>query len=192
MAARVDAEMAIHPLSLDRYHRMIDLGVLGEDDKVELIEGVLVEMSPQGPLHIDGTTWLTMRFAPAVAGRADVRVQGPLTLPGSGSEPEPDVAIVALDAPRPWHPSAALLVIEVAVTSLAFDRRTKARVYGAAGLPEYWIVDVRGEAVEIRTDPTADGYATLRTARAGETISALAFPDVTIDVGALIAACHRS
>ncbi len=157
-------------IPLDRYHALIESGFFDDDDRLELLEGVLVEMSPKGEGHDDLITWLTMRLAPALVGRADVRIQSALTLAPSGSEPEPDVAVTALDVERPYHPGTALLIIEVAVTSLGRDRLAKSRLYAQAGVPEYWIVDVAGEAVEVRTQPHGDGYAQIRTARPPEVL----------------------
>ena len=157
-------------IPLARYHEMVDGGLLGEDDRVELIEGVLVAMSPKGPEHDAAVEWLTERFVTELAGRASVRVQSALTFSGLDSEPEPDLVVVARDAPRPRHPSAALLVVEVAVSSLSYDRRVKAPLYARAGVPEYWIVDLADEAVERFRDPGPEGYASVERLAAGATL----------------------
>jgi len=157
-------------IPLARYHELVDGGLLDEDDRVELIEGVLVAMSPKGPEHDAAIEWLTERFVTELAGRASVRVQSAITFPELDSEPEPDLVVVARDTPRPRHPSAALLVVEVAVSSLRYDRRVKAPLYARAGIPEYWIVDLAGEAIERFRSPGAGGYAETQRLEAGATL----------------------
>ncbi len=189
MAITVPQHVPVHPLSVEDYHAMIEAGVLGEDDRIELLEGVLVEMSPIGPEHARVVTRLTVHFASAmVAGSALARVQSPITRRTDRSEPEPDILVIAAE-PVSGHPETALLAVEVAVTSHAVDRLQKSRIYARAGIPEYWLVDVPGEAVEVRTQPTADGYVLTRTARAGDLVEAIAVPDTpALDVAALFAA----
>ena len=169
-------------IPLARYHELVDGGLLDEDDRVELIEGVLVAMSPKGPEHDAAIEWLTERFVTELAGRASVRVQSAITFPELDSEPEPDLVVVARDAPRPRHPSAALLVVEVAVSSLRYDRGVKAPLYARAGIPEYWVVDLAGEAVERFLKPVAGGYADTQRLTAGATLvpQALGAPEVAL------------
>jgi len=169
-------------IPLARYHELVDGGLLDEDDRVELIEGVLVAMSPKGPEHDAAIEWLTERFVTELAGRASVRVQSAITFPELDSEPEPDLVVVARDAPRPRHPSAALLVVEVAVSSLRYDRGVKAPLYARAGIPEYWVVDLAGEAVERFLTPVAGGYADTQRLTAGATLvpQALGAPEVAL------------
>ncbi len=187
MAITVPAHIPVHALSVDRYHEMIAAGVFGEDDRVELLEGVLVEMSPMGPAHAWTVAFLTVHFAAAMAaGTAIARVRLPLTRHDDRSEPEPDLLLVPADL-RSRHPDTALLVVEVAVTSHEVDRG-KARIYARADIPEYWIVDVPGKAIEVHSDPTADGYVLTRTLRAGDTLTPIAVPDApALDVASLFA-----
>ncbi len=173
-------------IPLNRFHEMVDGGLLGEDDRVELIEGVLVAMSAKGPEHDAAVEWLTERLVTALAGRASVRVQSALTFEGLDSEPEPDLVVVARDAPRPRHPSAALLVIEVAVSSLSYDRRVKSPLYARAGVPEYWIVDLVGDAVERSWDPRPDGYACEERLTVGATLQPAIVGAPAIAVGELL------
>jgi Uma2 family endonuclease len=179
----------VHRLPLGRYHDMVDAGFL-EGQRVELIEGVLVVMSPRGPEHEDAIAWLTARFVPALVERFSVRVQSALTLEGSGSEPEPDLLVAALDAPKPRHYAAALLVVEVAASPLEYDRRTKSAVYAPA-VAEYWVVDLEHEAVEVRTRPAGDHYEELHTARAGEVLVPALLGAPEVDVAELFAAAKR-
>ncbi len=185
--------MASHPLAgrratLDEYHSMIRDGVLREDDRVQLLRGMIVAMTPQGLAHARAIRTLTNFFVPALQGRAEVLVQLPLTLPGD-SEPEPDVALIGLEeaARRDSHPRSALLVVEVAGDSLGQDRGVKRDMYAAAGIPEYWIVDLAGRRVEVyrHVQPGAGSYATVSTVAGPDGIAPLSFPDVELAVGTL-------
>lgn len=188
MAITVPQHVPVHPLTVEDYHRMIDAGVFAEDAHVELLEGMLVDMAPIGPEHARAVRRLTVHFAPAmVAGAAIVSVQSPLTRIDDRSEPEPDLLVIAAE-PDSGHPETALLAVEVAITSHAVDRLQKARLYARAAIPEYWLVDVPGQAIEVRTEPTPDGYVRTRIARAGDRVTALAVPDTAaLDVAALFA-----
>ncbi len=167
------------PLHRDEYAALVDQGRF-EDEHVELLEGVIVEMSPQGNEHSYAITQLTELLVVALQGRAKVRPQCSFVA-GETSQPEPDIAVVPI--PRDHtHPREALLLVEVAQTSLAKDRGIKARLYAAAGVPEYWVVDLQAKAIEVRTQPTEGGYAQCRAARIGECIRLVAFPDVAIRV----------
>lgn len=143
----------IHRLDLDAYNQIVASGAL-EGQRVELLEGLFVEMSPQSRDHAAVIETLTGHFANA---DARLRVQLPLEVVPD-SEPEPDIALVAPHSPRGEHPRTALLVIEVAVSSQQIDREVKGRLYALAGIPTYWLIDVPVRAVEVYSDPHADGY----------------------------------
>ncbi|QRN97364.1 Uma2 family endonuclease [Archangium violaceum] len=175
---------------LDEYHRLIDVGVLGEDERVELLEGVIVEMAPQGRAHALVVSRLN-RFLTGVLGDAySVRPQLPLSLAGD-SEPEPDLAIVTRqeEESAPVHPRSALLVVEVADESLRRDRLLKGRIYARAQVSEYWVVDVAGRAVEVYSEPDPDTgrYRTMRTLGVGETLSSSSLPGLALPVAELFA-----
>jgi Uma2 family endonuclease len=171
----------LRPLRRVEYERLGEEGFFDEDDRVELLEGVIVQMSPRGTRHDGALERLNRLFVLALADRAAVRPQ--LAYAASDiSEPEPDLAVVPRGDHDREHPSQAFLLIEVADSSLAKDRRIKTRIYAAAAVPEYWVVDVNAGTIEVRTQPTGDGYGQLRTARPGETIRLQAFPDVEIAV----------
>jgi Uma2 family endonuclease len=125
-----------------------------------------------------------MILTPKLVGRALVRIQSPI-IACDESEPEPDVAVVPLGDYRETHPSHALLVIEVAVSSLKKDRQVKAPLYAASGFVEYWIVNVPEQAVEVHRTPRPDGYATVTRHGAGEIVRPEAFDDVDVEVAAL-------
>jgi Uma2 family endonuclease len=167
------------------YERMAEVGLFAHE-RVELLRGDLVKMSPTNVPHASILTRLTMLLAPAVVGRADVRVQMPL-LAVDESEPEPDLAVVSLDPARTEHPRQALLVIEVADSSLRTDRLVKAPLYAESGFEEYWIVDVAARTVEVHRGPLGDGWKSVTRHDATETIHVAAFPDVTVPIAQLFA-----
>lgn len=157
---------------------MVELGLFN-NERVELIGGVLVKMSPQYAPHAS-TVQKLMQLLVRRLDRFTVRVQSPLAL-SEDSEPEPDVAVVPLGHYETEHPTGALLVIEVSDSSLRTDR-TKAAVYAAAGIGEYWIVNLGARAVEIYSTPRGERYTEVRTLGTGETLRPAALPDVAIAV----------
>ena len=171
------------------YHRMAEAGVLGEDDRVELIDGEIVEMSPIGGRHLAVVNRLTRHFVRGVGDAAIVSVQNPVHL-GERSEPEPDLALLRprADDYASGLPGTAdiLLIVEVADSSLEYDRQVKAPLYARGGIPELWIVDLVGDNVAVYRDPAPAGYGTTRVARRGETISPSAFAELTIAVDEIL------
>jgi Uma2 family endonuclease len=169
--------------SVDEYHRMIWAGILKEDDCVELIEGDIIEMTPIGPRHAVCVAGLTEHFVRFLSTRAVVWAQSPICL-GPHSEPQPDVALVTPPRTRygEAHPGAEdlFLIIEIADTTVEDDRTRKIPLYARAGIPESWLVDLPGEAIEVYRDPAQDGYRDVRTVRRGQTLAPLAFPGVTL------------
>jgi Uma2 family endonuclease len=155
-------------------------------ERVELIHGIVLRMSPIGPPHASVVARLNELFLPRLIDRATVRIGLPLAACDE-SEPEPDLAVVPKGRYSDHHPDGAFLVIEVAHTSLEYDRETKGPLYAASGVAEYWIVDVVARAIEIRTEPSAAGYARVRHVVIGESAAPAAFADVVISVGDLFA-----
>jgi Uma2 family endonuclease len=172
------------PLRRNEYDRLVEDGLFG-DERIELLEGVLVEMTPSGAGHADVVGRLTMILAPALVGRAMVRVQSPLAISGD-SEPEPDVAVVAVADYQREHPRGALLVIEVAEASLRKDVGVKASLYARAGVPEYWVVDLATRTLRRHTNPTVDGYTQVATAGPGDVLYPLAFRDLVVSIDAVL------
>lgn len=171
-----------HRFRVDAYHRMLEAGILGEDDHVELLEGVIVEMSPQGVAHARIVSRLNRLLVLSVGESFEVRPQLPLTL-GEQSEPEPDLAVVPAEAePSDEHPHHALLVVEVASASLTHDRRVKARLYARASIPEYWLVDADRKCIEVYREPdAAQGLYRSREVRSGgETIECRSVAGVSL------------
>lgn len=178
------APEAVRPLRRAEYEQMVERGVF-EDERVELLHGVLVSMSPQHAPHAEVLVRLNELLVPAVAGRARVRVQLPLAV-SEDSEPEPDLAVVAPGDQSRAHPASALLVIEVADTSLRKDRRAKGPVYAAAAVPEYWIVNLVERVIEVHRQPGSGRYQAVSRHGRGEQVALVAFPDVRLPVDAIL------
>jgi|SRR5262245_19889750 len=172
----------------EEYHRMAEVGILGRRDRVELIRGEIVEMSPTGRRHKAFVGNLTQLLVTRLAGRAVVWVQSSVAL-ADDTEPEPDLAVLRPGAvsyrDRDARGDDVLLLIEVAEGSLAYDRTTKLRLYAEAGIPEYWIVDCTSETVDIHRAPGPDGYRDVT--RAVGTARPEAFPDVELTTGEIFA-----
>ena len=160
------------------YDQLVEGGAF-RDERVELLYGRLIAMTPQGSRHSSPVEKLTRLLVLALGDRASVRVQMPL-IGADESEPEPDLAVVALEDHARAHPAAAFLVIEVADTSLEVDRAIKARLYADSNVREYWIVDVKRGEIEVYREP-ADGAwkQVTRVARDGA-LRVAAFPDVEL------------
>ena len=179
-----------HRFDVDDYYRMAAAGILGPEDRVELIEGEIVDMAPIGSDHAATTDILNELVARAIAtGRVQVRVQGPLRL-DRRNEPQPDLMLLRPrpDRYRSGHPTAAdvLLLVEVADTSLAYDRGPKLALYARHGVPEVWLIDLVSRAVEICREPGPDGYAERRQLSEGLATPMLV-PELAIDVATLLA-----
>jgi len=175
--------------TLDEYHRMGETGILGEDDRVELIEGEIIEMSPIGSRHAATVARIHHLFSTRLGDRAVVWSQNPLLLVRHQSEPQPDVMLLAprtdFYAPGLPEPPDVRLLVEVADSSLLYDRRTKLPLYARAGVVEAWLVDLEAGRIEIHRDP-ADRYREVRLPRAGEPFTPDAFPDLLVTLGDLL------
>jgi Uma2 family endonuclease len=193
IGARIARMATVSPpetrITSEAYLDLVARGVLGPEDKVELLEGVIVAMAPSGPLHASVVNRLQYRLHDALRGRACVRGQSSM-LAGVWSVPEPDVGVFPLDAAEyeQAHPDAALLIVEVALSSLPQDRLTKSRIYAAAGVPEYWIVNLRDDVLEVHRGADRPGarYAEQATLGRGDRVALLAFPDVELEVAEVL------
>ena len=187
----VEVAAARRLFNREEYHRMGEVGILKPTDRVELIRGEIVEMSPIGDRHVAFVDNLTMLLAPRLVGRAIVSVQNPVAL-ADDTEPQPDLKVLRR-RPAPYKDGTAwgedvLLLIEVAETSLRYDRSTKLRLYAEAGIPEYWVVDCVGESVEVHRTPHAGGYRDISRVTGGTaTVTPQAFPDVTLTLAEIFA-----
>src|SRR4051812_37175702 len=177
----------VRPLTADEALRMVELGILGEDERVELLHGVLWRKAVKSPGHEE----LKRRLIAWLDTRAEthwIRVESPIAVPDGISLPEPDIVAVEPGDYMHAHPTTALLVIEVAAGSRKLDLTVKAPLYAAAAVPEYWVVDVAAQRVHVFTDPGTDGYASATIVDAGGKIVPIAVEAESIDVGALFAA----
>ena len=171
-----------HRITVEEYERMIAANVWPEDERLELIEGELVRMSPINARHMLAVQALMYILIERLNRRALIHVQGPVRL-DDRSRPEPDVLLVKAgsysDLPTP---ADVLLVVEVSDTTLEYDRDVKARLYARAGIPETWVVDLNGERVIVFRDVDNGEYTRMESVRRGGEIAPTAFPDVTLRV----------
>jgi Uma2 family endonuclease len=181
MAASTTATTeVIRPLRRVEYDQLIALGAF-EDEKIELLDGEMVAMSPTGMPHGSAVQFLTELLILALHGRATVRCQLPFAA-SELSEPEPDLIVVPLGDYLAEHPSEAYLIIEVAESSLAKDRGRKLRMYANCRIPEYWVVNLVERCIEVYRDPEGAGYARMDRYERSESIQLLSFRDVSIAV----------
>ena len=171
------------------FHEMVDKGILNEDDRLELIEGELVTMSPIGPEHMGVVNQIAQILIRQLEQRAIVSIQGPIAL-DEFSEPQPDLALLVQRDDFYKHslprPADVALVIEVADSSLAYDRTIKMPLYARAGIPEAWIVNLIDRWIEVYRDPSTAGYTTLLKILSGKSIAPQAFDDVVVVVDDLL------
>ena len=174
-----------HRLDVDDYYRMAEVGILDWNDRVELIDGELIDMAPIGSDHAATVDGLTEALVTACAGQAIVRVQGPVRL-DPFNEPQPDFSVLRLrtDRYRTGHPGPAdvLLLIEVADSSLRFDRKIKLPLYARAGIGEVWIVDLKRRKVEAYSSPAAGEYAPKRLYGPGHRVALALRPEIVVSL----------
>lgn len=183
MHSEVVEPRRIRPLRRVEFDRLVETGAF-EGERVELVRGVLVEMAPQGVPHANAVEVLNELLVSALRGRARVRTQLPFVV-GDDSELEPDLAVLERSASRRTHPSRALLVVEVADSTLAFDRKVKAQLYAEAQVPEYWVVDTARRQVEVHTRPAGGTWKKVERLGTSATLRLRAFPDVELRVADL-------
>ena len=167
MAVEPATTLPLYRIDVETYDRMVASGAL-EGQKVELLEGVLVEVSPQSSAHATVITRLARHLG--ASPRWWVRVQLPVAIPPR-SEPEPDLAVFEQEPSPERHPRAALLAVEVSLSSQMIDRNVKAHLYAQAKIPVYWLVDLRTRALEVRTQPSGGGYGTCEIFREGDVVA---------------------
>lgn len=177
--------VARRPFTVDEYQRMRTAGILREDDRVELIDGEVREMSPVGPLHAAIVRRLNLLLHQSLAGSHVVSVQDPMQL-SDYSEPQPDVAVLRARADfyADAHPTAedVLLVIEVSDASLAYDREEKLPRYAQSGVPEVWLVAVDRREVEQYADPSEGRYRVAQVWGRGQTVTSASLPTLAVAV----------
>jgi Uma2 family endonuclease len=174
-------------ITREEFEKLGRTDLFSDDERVELLRGVVVRVMPPlpGPGHDFVIQELCRLLIPALGERARVRANLAFAA-GSDSQTLPDLAVVPLADYRHSRPEAALLLVEAALSSLRKDRKIKAPIYAEGGVPEYWIVDVKGRCVEVHRRPAAGSYADVRRHGPGEKVSLVAFPDVTIAVNEML------
>ena len=182
-------EMIRRPITVAEYNRMAEVGILDPDERVELLDGDIVVVPPQGPEHASIITRTHEELVRRLERRAIVTSQIPVIL-SDRSEPEPDIAVLARrdDYYKSALPSAADIraLVEVADSSLRIDRGAKLRIYSEAGIEEYWVIDVKRNVIEVYREPRDGRYESLTTLCPGDDASFLAFPDDVFTVDELI------
>ncbi|OHC69961.1 MAG: hypothetical protein A3H93_04610 [Rhodocyclales bacterium RIFCSPLOWO2_02_FULL_63_24] len=173
--------MPYHRWSVDEYHQMAQAGLLDETDRVELIEGELIDMAPIGSKHAFRVDRFARALQLAVGKTLLVRVQNPVLL-GERSEPQPDIAVVKDKSYAESHPCVedVLLIVEVSDTTLAYDRGVKLSLYARHGIPEVWLLDVNADELTVYREPAEGQYRLLRKPTATEAVSPILVPEVTI------------
>jgi Uma2 family endonuclease len=178
---RERAAMPYHRWSVEEYHQMALSGLLDETDRVELIEGELIDMSPIGSKHAFRVDSIARALQRAPRNSLLVRVQNPVLL-GDHSEPQPDIAVVKDKNYSEAHPGAedVLLIVEVSDTTLAYDRDVKLSLYARHGIPEVWLLDVNAGELTIYREPAEGQYRLIRKPTRAETVSPVLVPGVAI------------
>lgn len=188
---RVDSGRAPpHRFTVDDFHKMAEAGILGEDDRVELLEGEIVDMPSIGPAHAGAVNRTTRLFYELLGRRRYVVAgQNPLRL-DQWNEPQPDLLVLRWrdDEYAESHPTAGdvLLLVEIMQTSRDYDRRIKLPLYARFAVPEVWLVDLAAERVEVHREPSAEGYGSVRTVARGEPVRALLVPELALDAADLL------
>lgn len=185
----MSVQVAKRWFTVAEYNRMGETGILSAEDRVELIEGEIIEMSPIGRRHVACVGRLTNLFSKLLSERAIVWVQNPIVL-NDYSEPQPDVALLRrrddfYERSLP-APDDVLLVVEVADTTLEYDRQIKVPLYARAGIAEVWIVNLMDEQVEVYAQPASGAYQSQRQAGRGRSISSQATLNLTLSVDEIL------
>ncbi len=190
-AVITDPPLTRFKLTVEQYHRMGELGILHEDDRVELIDGELIRMAPIGSLHGGLVSRLTRLLVQRAGGRAVVSPQNSVIL-SDVTEPQPDLAVLRwrADDYMARTPTSAdtLLVVEVADSTLRYDRDFKLRFYARSAVPEVWIVDARGRRILRYLEPDADGYRVAQALECGAAAQCAALPELRVSVDELFEA----
>jgi Uma2 family endonuclease len=195
-AGRTGIGDIVMPVALPRrrftvgeYYRMAETGILAPGERVELIEGEIIEMAAIGSRHAGCVNAITRLLVRGVGDHGLVAIQNPVRL-SDLSEPQPDVAVLRprADNYTSAHPGPpdVLLIVEVADTTAGFDRSTKAPLYALAGISEYWLVDILADRVEVHRNPSPDGYREVHTHGRGDILRPTAFPDLEVRAAALL------
>lgn len=179
-----------HRFTIDDYYKMAEAGILAEDDRVELLDGEIVDMPPISSEHAGAVNLTLAGLASCLPHRRYVvSVQNPVRL-NLYNEPQPDLAVLRWreDGYTRGHPGAAdvLLLVEVMQSSADYDRQVKLPLYARFGIPEVWLLDLPGDRLEVHRDPGPEGYRRVATVARGERVRALLVPELELDPVALL------
>jgi Uma2 family endonuclease len=174
-----------HLITVAEYDRMIELGIYTENDRIELLNGEIIELMPKGPKHTSANSRLVRFFIRLFSEKVIVRSQDPIWLDGV-SEPEPDLVLAKWNETEyaEGHPTPAdiFLIMEISDTTLAYDRETKAKAYSRNGIQQYLLLNLQNETLEEYREPSEDGYQFKCTLRKGDSLNLTAFPEVEIKI----------
>jgi Uma2 family endonuclease len=173
-----------HLLSVEKYDKMIEIGLFGEDEPIELLNGVLVEKMPKGPKHALYNDLASNVLREKFSQKAFIRNQNPIIL-DDYSEPEPDVALVKLPISKYFDshpkPEDIYLVLEISDTTIGYDKNEKALAYAKAGICQYLLLNLNNETIEDYREPSFDGYFSKQTHKIGSKFSLVSFPKIEIN-----------
>ena len=175
-------------ITVAEYDRMIEAGIYTENDRIELLNGEIIELMPKGPKHVYFNEKIADILKEKLGKTADVRSQNPIIL-DDFSEPEPDI-VLAIPPRENYlenHPTSSdiLLVMEISDTTLTYDREAKAKAYSRNGIQQYIVLNVQDNSLEDYRQPATDGYQSKQTYRNSDKFNLTAFPDIEINVGEL-------
>lgn len=174
----------IHRFNIETYHKMISAGILHEDDRVELIEGRIVDRTPIGTKHSACVNRINSLINENIHRRAIVSVQNPFLLETEESEPEPDITLLKYKdnfySDELPEAEDVFLIIEVADTSVKYDREVKLPLYARANIQEVWLINLPENCIEVYTSPVSGGYEFIRVVRDEQTLSPKSFPDISL------------
>ncbi|MBK1988613.1 Uma2 family endonuclease [Sphaerospermopsis aphanizomenoides BCCUSP55] len=178
-------QLAKRRFNISQYHQMNEAGILTEDDRVELIHGEIIEMSPIGRRHATCVRRLINLLSQLLAEQAIIDSQNPIIL-NNLSEPQPDITLLKpradfYEAGHP-QPQDILLLIEVADSSIEYDREVKIPLYASSGISEVWLVDIYEQVIIVYCQPTDNGYSEIKTFRQGDILEIQAFPEIQLNV----------
>lgn len=182
------AGVETYRFTVEEYHKLAEAGILGEDDRVELLNGNLVIMSPIGIRHVNAVRRMIRYFSKRFSDRCVIDAQNP-TVIDPHSELQPDIMLLTLEFEDPLRkpePPDVHLLVEAADSSLGYDGVDKRDAYARTGIAEYWILDLTVDELVVFREPAAGAYQSVRRLRAEEAIAPLAFPDLAVRVGDLL------
>jgi Uma2 family endonuclease len=175
--------------NIDEFHKMLSVGIFSEDDRLELIEGEIIEMTPISSRHAYYVDKITRIFFQKLSDKVGIRIQNPIKL-GKYSEPQPDIALVKLPLEKYQfqhpEPEDIYLVIEVSDTSYDYDKNIKIPLYGKYGIKESWLIDINKNRIEVFRNPFKEGYKSCNIFCAKEELSPLHFPEIKIFVNEIL------